>query len=50
MKDIIHFDACCYLGRHVHMPEGQPETAEEILDAIKKAPQWNEEAIKFAAV
>jgi len=25
-------------------------TAEEILDAIKTAPEWNEEAIKFAAV
>lgn len=28
---VTYFDACCYLGRHVHMPEGQPETSEEIL-------------------
>ncbi len=34
MDSITHFDACCYLGRHVHMPEGQPETAEAILQAM----------------
>ena len=31
---ITYFDACCYLGRHVHMPDGQPETSEEILEAM----------------
>nr|MBC8228232.1 hypothetical protein [bacterium] len=31
---ITYFDACCYLGRHVHMPDGQPETIEEMLEAM----------------
>lgn len=31
---ITYFDACCYLGRHVHMTEGQPETPEDIIDAM----------------
>ena len=34
MDKITYFDACCYLGRHVHKPEGQPETVEEIVDAM----------------
>jgi len=34
MDKVTYFDACCYLGRHVHMPEGQPETAEEITAAM----------------
>jgi len=34
MNNVIYFDACCYLGRHVHKPEGQPETAEEIIEAM----------------
>lgn len=34
MSSITYFDACCYLGRHVRMPEGQAETAEEILAAM----------------
>ena len=34
MNELLYFDACCYLGRHVHKPEGQPETAEEILAAM----------------
>ena len=34
MGEISYFDACCYLGRHVHMPEGQPETAEAVLAAM----------------
>ncbi|HIE26554.1 TPA: hypothetical protein EYP66_04645 [Candidatus Poribacteria bacterium] len=29
--NITYFDACCYIGRHVHKPDGQPETTEEIL-------------------
>ena len=33
-NEITYFDACCYLGRHVRMPDGQPETAEEILAAM----------------
>ena len=28
---MTHFDACCYLGRHMRMMEGQPETAEGLL-------------------
>ena len=31
---ITYFDACAYIGRHVHMSEGQPETPEEILSAL----------------
>lgn len=31
MAEVTWFDACCSLGRYVHMPENQPETAEEIL-------------------
>jgi len=31
---IRYFDACCYLGRHVHMAEGQPETPEQLLAAM----------------
>jgi predicted TIM-barrel fold metal-dependent hydrolase len=34
MHEVRFFDACCFLGRHVHMPEGQPETTEEILTAM----------------
>lgn len=34
MSEITYFDACCYLGRHVRMPEGQPETVEEITTAM----------------
>jgi predicted TIM-barrel fold metal-dependent hydrolase len=34
MSEITYFDACCYLGRHVHMPEGQPETVDEIMAAM----------------
>ncbi len=34
MSEITYFDACCYLGRHVHMPQGQPETADEIIAAM----------------
>lgn len=34
MAPITYFDACCYIGRHVHMPEGQPETVDEIIDAM----------------
>ena len=34
MDNISYFDACCYLGRYVNMPEGQPETAEEIINAM----------------
>lgn len=33
-KQIYYFDAVCYLGRHVHKQEGQPETAEEIISAM----------------
>ncbi len=32
--NITYFDACCYLGRHVHKTEGQPETADEIISAM----------------
>ena len=31
MAALTYVDACCYLGRHVRMPEGQPETAEALL-------------------
>ena len=31
MSHITHFDACCYVGRSVHMPAGTPETAEALL-------------------
>ena len=31
---MTHFDACCYLGRHLRMSEGQPETAEELLATL----------------
>ena len=34
MPALTYFDACCYLGRHVHMPDGQPETAGDILAAM----------------
>lgn len=34
MSDITYFDAGCTLGRRMRMPEGQPETAEEILAAM----------------
>ncbi|NLJ36844.1 MAG: amidohydrolase family protein [candidate division WS1 bacterium] len=34
MNHITYFDACCYLGRHMHMHEGEPETAEQILAAM----------------
>ena len=34
MGEISYFDACCYLGRHVHMRQGQPETADEIIAAM----------------
>jgi hypothetical protein len=34
MDKITYFDACCYLGRYVHMPDEQPETAEEIISAM----------------
>ena len=34
MDNITYFDACCYVGRHVHMREGQPETVEETLAAM----------------
>ncbi len=34
MGDVTWFDACCSLGRYVHMPENQPETAEGILDVM----------------
>lgn len=31
---MTRFDACCYLGRHLRMCEGQPETAEALLSAM----------------
>ncbi len=31
---VRHFDGHCYLGRHIHMAEGQPETAEALLAAM----------------
>jgi predicted TIM-barrel fold metal-dependent hydrolase len=31
---MTHFDACCYLGRHLRMEEGQPETAEQLLATL----------------
>jgi hypothetical protein len=34
MNTIKYFDACCYLGRYVHKPDGQPETADEIISAM----------------
>jgi predicted TIM-barrel fold metal-dependent hydrolase len=34
MDKITYFDACCYLGRYIHMPDEQPETAEEIISAM----------------
>ena len=34
MSKIKYFDAVCYLGRHVHKPEEQPETADEIIEAM----------------
>ena len=34
MSEISYLDACCYLGRHVHMAEGEPETPEQILEVM----------------
>ena len=34
MADIIHFDGFCNLGRSVQMHEGQPETPEQVLEAM----------------
>jgi predicted TIM-barrel fold metal-dependent hydrolase len=34
MDEPIYFDACAMLGRHVHMTEGQAETAEQLLAAM----------------
>lgn len=33
-SDFSYFDACCYLGRHVHMAEGQPYTPEALLQVM----------------
>jgi predicted TIM-barrel fold metal-dependent hydrolase len=34
MNDITYFDACCTVGRRMRMPDGQPETAEAILQVM----------------
>ena len=33
-RPISHFDCHCYLGRHIDMAEGEPETAEQLLGAF----------------